>query len=122
MFTKTFTDPQGTTHVDAVFKVSQATLRVNKQSQLDASVGYVDAIMTDTDTTSLDYQILYWPNMESFEANLPPYPLLNLANLNDPMMQHSQEEKVWFRIQDLDASCSGLTAEKAAEVHCESVI
>lgn len=125
MFTKNgeWTNPQGTTHTDAVFAVSKAEMTSNKSSRLDASSGYADAVMVDTSQTNLSYQMLYWPNQAALDAGTEPYPLTNAGVVTpDPAMQSDMEEKLWFRVSNLDSSYDGLTAAQAAEKHCQEVV
>jgi len=125
MFTKEgeWTNPQGTTHMDAVFSVSKAEMTSNKSSRLDTSSGYAGSTMINTSQTNLSYQMLYWPNQAALDAGTEPYPLTNTGVvIPDPAMQSEMEEKLWFRASNLDASYEGLTAAQSAEKHCQEVV
>ncbi len=114
MFTKTFTDPQGVTHTDAVFETAISYYSENASEDYTFQISNGDAETSKTSNThegnNLRYRIYYWASQEARDAGLLPYVLAN----SDPIGE-------WFEVQNLDNSYTNLTAALKAERHCETV-
>jgi len=117
MFTKTFTDPQGETHTDAVFYVARVHYSVNTNESTNYNIeANIDGSgkATDNDTSSnLSYQMYYWANQAAKDAGNLPYILANTTDVGE-----------WFYVANLhtDANYNSLTAEQMAEKHCQEVV
>ena len=119
MFTKSFTDPQGTSFTDAVFIVRQANMTDNRFSITRlGSEGYKNATVEDTTNKNLAYQMLYFKNQAALDEGKDPYPLFNTDTPSGEM----GDEKLWFRVDGLGAEYDGLTAAEASEKHCQEVV
>jgi len=122
-FTKTFTDPQGVTHTNALFEVAYASKRIDSSDSytnqiaetLDANgvvTGYTFTPTTNANKyTNLDYRMYYWPNAAAKTAGNMPYVLASKSPIGEV-----------HTAQNLGAAYDTLTAIKAAEKHCQAVV
>ena len=122
-FIKTFTDPQGTVHTNAVFEVAYATKRVDNSDSYNVTVepitdvnglttGYAYTPLTNSEVfRHINYRMYYWTNQASKDAGNLPYVL---ASLNPIGEIHSGD--------NLDATYDTLTTVQMAEKHCKTVV
>lgn len=118
MFTKTFTDPQGVTHTDAVFETSMATYNENVNESYDFRVSQGDddsnKFTNTSHTKDMNYQMYYWTSQAARDAGLLPYILANTNPVGD---------RFYITKEELDKpEYSGLSAAAKAERHCEFVV
>ena len=113
MFSKTFTDPQGVTHTNAVFKVANANYNVNTDENFHFDLGTNTPTTSNTGNNSLNYRMYYWPNQASLDNGNLPYVLAN-SNSNELGEIHY--------VNNLDATYDALTAEAKAEEHCQAIV
>lgn len=115
MFTKTFTDPQGVTHTDAIFEVSTSRCNENASSEysFNLSAGDDPANQTEASNTNnnLSYRIYYWTDQGARDSGKLPYVLANTSPVGE-----------WFNVNDIDSAYDILTAEEKAEKHCQDVV
>lgn len=115
MFTKTFTDPQGQTHTNAVFETAEASYSESNTDdyRFDIAQGDLDSSKTTNSSTTsyLRYKMYYWTSQAARDAALLPYVLAS----TDPIGP-------WFTVSELDSSYDSLSAALKAEKHSEFVI
>lgn len=115
MFTKTFTDPQGQTHTNAVFETAEANYSDNQAEDYRFDIAQGDSDSSKTSNSSsgnyLRYKMYYWTSQAARDASMLPYILASVS----PVGQ-------WFTASDIDASYDGLPAALKAEKHAEFVI
>lgn len=112
MFTATFTDPQGTTHVDAHFEVSICSLNYSSSKHFNnrISIGEVDE--SENSYLSMNYQMYYWTSAQAKQEGKLPYLLANREPMGDS-----------FDVLDMDsAEYLNKSPEEAAEYHCLTYI
>ncbi len=112
MFTKTFTDPQGVTHTDAVFKVAHANHTENTSKSFSLNIETGEETNNDNANKHLQYRMYYWPNQTAKDAGHLPYVLANTAEGQVGEVHYTDE---------LDSTYDALTAEQKAEKHCQEV-
>jgi len=113
MFTKTFTDPQGQTHTNAVFMAAYANYTSNKSENHNFNIE-TGLAETNTDNNAhLQYRMYYWTNQAAKDAGNLPYVLAN-TNVG-------QIGEVHY-LNQFSAEYDGLTAEQKAEKHCQDVV
>jgi len=116
MFTKvgSWTDPQGTTHTDAVFEPSHSHYSTNTSDEFSFRIEDGDLGTSKSESRSssihLRYRMYYWTNQLARDNGLAPYVLTATDPFND-----------WFEVDSLDATYDGLTAVEKAEKHCAEV-
>ena len=115
MFTKTnYTDPQGVTHAEAVFRILNAT--VNSDSNKSFNANFSDTSKPSQpenfgESKDLNYSVAYWANQAAYDASEPHYTLLN------------EERNTYFSGNILgNAAYVGLSAEASAEMHIQTVL
>lgn len=122
MFTKTFTDPQGIEHTDAVFEVVDVTHRNNLTSQYtytlpvpptddEALVVLQDPVLASQQNSNLRYRMYYWPNQAARDAGFLPYVLANVSPVGE-----------WFEVNNLSEEFLALPLNEMAEKHCREVV
>ena len=116
MFTLSFTDPQGIQHVDAIFEVANAEAHHKSNDDYTFNFSQGDSAENQTVNSntnkSVRYRMYYWANQAARDSGLMPYVLVNteVGNIGE-----------WFRVDTLDATYDGLTAQQKAEKHCQEV-
>ena len=117
MFTKTgqWSDPQGTTHTDAVFKVVESKTSENGNSSYRYQLpfnGNPSSENTDSNNSkNTRYRMYYWTNQAAFDADGIPYVLANV----DPLGEY-------FSLDSSDVIYDDLTPEQIADKHCQEVV
>ena len=76
MLTKTYKDPQGVTHTDAVFQVTHAAVyhNTNKVHHAQPDGTYV---VDESENRTLDFSVQFWTNQAAKDAGFEPYMLRN---------------------------------------------
>jgi len=107
-FQKTFTDPQGATHTDAVILITRAEIRKDSGNSYEINYKHTDQEpqLINSAVTFLSYEVFYWINQEAKEANLEPYKLRNTVEFMED-----------FSFSNLGPEYDGLTAIQAAKKH-----
>lgn len=118
MFTKTFTDPQGVTHTEAVFETNNASLNSNCSENYTfnlAQDGMEESRSTDEYTNiNISYSMYYWASQANKDAGALPYTLANAANGGSG-----------FNVSDdflKEVEYTSLPVALQAEKHCLEVI
>jgi hypothetical protein len=119
MFIKTFTDPQGVSHINAIFEVSMSKINSNSYNNYDFKISQgddeVNKIITNYNNRTVRYQIYYWTNQEARDAGNLPYLLANTSPISDEFFVSSE-------FLDNNPEYDGLDAFSIAEKHCQEVI
>jgi len=115
MFTKTnYTDPQGVTHAEAIFRILNATVNSDSNKSFNANLNDTTTASQPEDlneSVNLNYTAVYWPTQASYDASEPHYTLLNA------------ERNTYFRANIIgNADYVGLSAEASAEMHVQTVL
>lgn len=111
MFTKTFTDPQGVTHTDAIFQIISADINNNSNNTFNYDLASKTSNEISNSSNNLSYRIYYWVDQASLDSGLLPYILAN----SDPLGE-------MFYVDNLDSSYDLLSLEEKAEKHCQDNI
>jgi hypothetical protein len=115
MFTKAnYTDPQGTTHELAIFRVRSANFRKEDSTSFNANLNEPQSASEAENTykqSNLDYSVGFWPSQASYDAGNPFYALVNTSGNSH-----------------FNANVEGVTgygslgAEAAAEKHVQTLL
>jgi hypothetical protein len=115
MFTKAdYTDPQGTTHALAVFRISNANFRREDSTSFNANLNEPQMESEAENTyqqSDLNYSVGYWPSQASYDAGNPHYSLVNVDGNNN---FNADVEGV--------TGYASLGAEAAAEKHVQTLL
>lgn len=111
-FSMSFTDPQGVEHPEAYFEVSEASVNVRKSESFNNRISIGEVELNSNSSVDLNYKMYYWTSEQAKLDGKMPYLLAN----QDPMGD-------FFNVYNLPVEEYGsLTAEKAAEHHCKTVV
>ena len=113
MFIKTFTDPQGVSHTNAVFEVAHANYTENTAENYSFNVEASTSTTNSSDNKSLQYRMYYWVNQAARDLGNLPYVLANSTT--------GQVGEIHY-LNDFDATYEGLSAQAKAEKHCQEVV
>lgn len=115
MFTKTFTDLQGTTHTAAVFHV--ATMNSTVRNSHNYSYSYVNDEESEkvNNNRAISYTMYYWRNQAAEDANHTPYLLANNSPSNTTF---NIDERFLSNNPEYD----NLTPIQIVEKHCQEVV
>lgn len=111
-FVATFTDPQGTTFVDAYFEVSISNINESKSSNYDNRISEGVEDTHEHASYSLSYEMLYWRSLAAKENGALPYILANPAPMGLRFNLH----------QDSVGEYADMTPVEAAEHHCQTYV
>lgn len=114
MFTKSFTDIQGTTHTDAFFVCASANSASNNTERYQFNAVTKEPSLTERNLFSVSYEMYYWINEQAYKDGKPPYKLSSDINNTS------------FNISDIffteNPDYSSLTLVEKAEKHCETQV
>lgn len=113
MFTKTFTDPQGVLHTDAIFNIAHANYTENTSSRDSLNIETGLAENNNDNHKHLDYRMYYWANQAAKDAGNLPYVLANATV--------GQLGEIHY-LNEFTATYDNLTPEQMAEKHCQEVV
>ena len=118
MFTKTFTDPQGVTHTDAIFETSSANLNNNSSESFDFRISEGDNAeakkLSTYSSSNMSYQMFYWASQDARDAGNLPYILANTQQIG----QSFEVPDELLQLPEYKALSAALQAEK----HCQEVV
>lgn len=114
MFTKTFTDVQGTTHTNAFFKCAAANLASNTNNTYRFNPETKDEDLRENSNMSLSYSMYFWVNEEAYNDGKAPYQYYvginnTSINVSDKFFKENPEY-------------TELTLVEQAEKHCQEVV
>lgn len=113
MFTQDFTDPQGVTHIGAVFEVCDTSLTTNTNSRYRLELESDNPVdVSNNFNNNLRYRMYYWIDQDARDSGKLPYILAN----TDPLGE-------WFTASGLSTTYIGdLSAHDLTEKHCKEFI
>lgn len=109
MFILTFTDPQGVTHTDALFKINKANSVETQRDKINLDTTSWNTYITSSENSSnITYQVYFWANQVAFDSGKMPYLLSTTISGAYNFMP--------------DSSYDGLTLEEKCEKHCQDIV
>lgn len=108
-FTAAFTDAQGTAFTEAYFEVQNVTLNRGTNEVVNRQPDNGELKSDISATNQLSYQMLYWISEQHKLDGKLPYKL-------------TYDNGVNFYANNLGLEYDGLSAEEAADLHCQANI